>query len=120
MYKSPFLIYVVFPLIILSFAFLLYFYYNNIEYLIIGLVLAVWLFFYLKNLIYIIDNENLIKKTGRFLKIEKTLKLDKIISFSFYNLKILKINILIIKHLEGRMFITFLKEKQIKNIIEKL
>ncbi len=120
MYKSPFYIIIIYPVIILLLFVVYYIFSGEVVYLYIVSVLCIWFIFYLKNLVYIINDNNLIKKTGRFLKIEKRLKLDKIISFSHYNFNILKINIIIIKHLEGKMLITFLKEEDIKKIIEKL
>ncbi len=118
MYKSSFYLKIFYFSLIILIGIIYYIYSKSIIYFLVSISLAIWLIYYLKHLEYSLNNKFFIKKSGRFFRVERRLNIDKIISLSHYNLKILKLNILIIKHLEGRMLITFLLEKDIRDIIE--
>ncbi len=120
MYKSSFYIKIFYSSLILIIGFIYYFATQNNLYFTAILIFYIWFLYYLKNLKYIVSKKYIIKKTGRFFKTEKRLNLDKIISLTSYNLKILKLKILIIKHLEGKMLITFLSAKDINKMIRKI
>ncbi len=120
MYKSSLYLKVVYFSLIILIGIICYIYSKSIIYFLLSVSFAFWLVYYLKNLEYSVKNNKLIKKTGRILKIEKRLKMDKIISFTHYNLKIIRLNVLIIKHLEGKMLITFLDEYDIRDIIKNI